>query len=382
MTDHCANLSQYGDLSLIDVGSFWNQSCEYEQYMTSPDIRGQETADKTFYQARVVIGVALVCIMLVCGIGNFLFIVTLARYKNLRNITNLLIVNLAISDFIVAIVCCPFEMDYYVVRELSWSFGHVLCSSVNYLRTVSLYVSTNALLAIAVDRYLVIVHPLKPRMKFQTVYCVLTAVWLVSLLISIPSAYFTTETTFDAFPGSNGKIFCGQIWPADKELLYKSYFLFLFILEFVAPVMTMSLCYVQICRELWFKSMPGVQTSQIKKRLRARRKTVLVLMGILTAYILCWAPYYGYAIVRDFFPNVLLRERHSITVYYIVECIAVSNSMINTLFFVTVKNNTFKYVRRILLQHWRATYTPDKSTVVQECRTSVLPVSELLLRQQ
>uniref|UniRef100_UPI00398E5EBC prokineticin receptor 1-like n=1 Tax=Pristiophorus japonicus TaxID=55135 RepID=UPI00398E5EBC len=382
MADHCANLSHYNDLSLMDISSPWNQSCEYEQYMTSPDIRGQEATDNTFYQARVVIGVALVCIMLVCGVGNFLFIVSLARYKNLRNITNLLIVNLAISDLIVAVVCCPFEMDYYVVRELSWSFGHVLCSCVNYLRTVSLYVSTNALLAIAVDRYLVIVHPLKPRMKFQTVYCVLAGVWVVSLLISVPSAYFTTETTFDASPGGGGKIFCGQIWPADKEVFYKSYFLFLFVLEFIAPVTTMSLCYVQICRELWFKTMPGVQTSQIKRRLRARRKTVLVLLGILTAYILCWAPYYSYAIVRDFFPHVLLKERHSITMYYIVECVAVSNSMVNTLFFVTVKNTTIKVARRTLLQRWRAPCMPDKSTAVQECRTSMLPVSEYLLHQQ
>ncbi|XP_051900870.1 prokineticin receptor 2-like isoform X1 [Pristis pectinata] len=375
MVDHCANLSRYIDLSLADAITSWNESCEYDQYMTSPDIRGEEDAIKT-YQVRVVIGIVLVCIMLVCGIGNFLFIITLARYKNLRNITNLLIVNLAISDFIVAIVCCPFEMDYYVVRELSWNFGHVLCSSVNYLRMVSLYVSTNALLVIAVDRYLVIVHPLKPRMKLQTAYCILIAVWAVSLVISIPSAYFMTETTFDTSPNNGGKIFCGQIWPVDKVLFYKSYFLFLFILEFVAPVVTMSLCYLQISRELWFKSMPGVQTKQIRKRLRARRKTVLVLMGILTAYILCWAPYYGYAIVRDFFPNVLLREKHSITVYYIVKCIAVSNSMINTLFFVTVKNNTIKYARRSLLQSCSATQMQDKSTVAQECRTSVLPVSE------
>ncbi|XP_051900871.1 prokineticin receptor 2-like isoform X2 [Pristis pectinata] len=346
MVDHCANLSRYIDLSLADAITSWNESCEYDQYMTSPDIRGEEDAIKT-YQVRVVIGIVLVCIMLVCGIGNFLFIITLARYKNLRNITNLLIVNLAISDFIVAIVCCPFEMDYYVVRELSWNFGHVLCSSVNYLRMVSLYVSTNALLVIAVDRYLVIVHPLKPRMKLQTAYCILIAVWAVSLVISIPSAYFMTETTFDTSPNNGGKIFCGQIWPVDK-----------------------------ISRELWFKSMPGVQTKQIRKRLRARRKTVLVLMGILTAYILCWAPYYGYAIVRDFFPNVLLREKHSITVYYIVKCIAVSNSMINTLFFVTVKNNTIKYARRSLLQSCSATQMQDKSTVAQECRTSVLPVSE------
>ncbi|XP_069752163.1 prokineticin receptor 1-like [Narcine bancroftii] len=373
MVTFCANLLLYNDLSLADTGAPWNGSCDYEQYVTS-DAR-EEDAGK-IYQVRVVIGIVLVCIMLVCGIGNFLFIVALARYKNLRNITNLLIVNLAISDFIVAIVCCPFEMDYYVVRELSWNFGHVLCSSVNYLRMVSLYVSTNALLVIAVDRYLVIVHPLKPRMKFRTAYFVLIAVWAVSLVISIPSVYFTTETTFDAFPSGGGKVFCGQIWPADEVLFYKSYFLFLFILEFVAPVVTMSLCYLQISKELWFKSMPGVQTSQIKKRLRARRKMVLVLMGILTAYILCWAPYYGYAIVRDFFPNVLLRERHSITVYYIVKCIAVSNSIINTLFFIAVKNTTIKSARRTLLQNCRATLVQDRTTAVQEGRTSVLPVSE------
>ncbi|XP_059811262.1 prokineticin receptor 1-like [Hypanus sabinus] len=376
MEDPCANFSRYVDLSLADASTPWNGSCEYDQYVTSLDPRGEEDAVKT-YQVRVVIGVVLVCIMLVCGVGNLLFIVTLARHKNLRNVTNLLIVNLAVSDFIVATVCCPFEMDYYVVRELSWNFGHVLCSSVNYLRMVSLYVSTNALLVIAVDRYLVIVHPLKPRMKLQTAYCILIAVWVVSLVISIPSAYFMTETTFDTFPGGGGgKVFCGQIWPMDKVHFYRSYFLLLFVLEFAAPVVTMSLCYLQISRELWFKSVPGVQTKQIKKRLRARRRTVLVLMGILTAYILCWAPYYGYAIIRDFFPGVLLRERHSITVYYVVKCIAVSNSMINTLFFVTVKNNAIKYARRALLRGCKAGQLQDKSTVAHECRTTVLPVSE------
>lgn len=110
------------------------------------------TQGLAYFVATIVIGVVLVCIMLVCGIGNFLFIATLARYKKLRNLTNLLIANLAISDFLVAVVCCPFLVDYYVVKQLSWDHGKVLCACVNYLRTVSLYVSTNALLAIAVDR--------------------------------------------------------------------------------------------------------------------------------------------------------------------------------------------------------------------------------------
>lgn len=138
-----------GDFTSLRNFSF---NFTYSDYDLPLDSEDDMTKTRTFFAAKIVIGVALVGIMLVCGIGNFIFIAALARYKKLRNLTNLLIANLAISDFIVAIVCCPFEMDYYVVQQLSWEHGHVLCASVNYLRTVSLYVSTNALLAIAVDR--------------------------------------------------------------------------------------------------------------------------------------------------------------------------------------------------------------------------------------
>uniref|UniRef100_A0A8C1NZJ1 Prokineticin receptor 1b n=1 Tax=Cyprinus carpio TaxID=7962 RepID=A0A8C1NZJ1_CYPCA len=327
-------------------------------------IPAEEMPDTTqglaYFVATIVIGAVLICIMLVCGFGNFLFIATLARYKKLRNLTNLLIANLAISDFIVAVVCCPFLVDYYVVKQLSWDHGKVLCASVNYLRTVSLHVSTNALLAIAVDRYMAIVHPLRPRMKHQTAYCLITGVWIVPVLISIPSAYFASSTKVP-HGANHSKTFCAQIWTVDQQLYYRSYFLFIFAVEFVGPVFIMALCYLRISRELWFKSVPGFQTEQIRKRLRCRRKTVMVLIGILTAYILCWAPYYGYTILRDFHPTLISRERNSLVAFYIIECIAMSNSMINTFCFVSVKNNTVKYFKRIVLLRWKSTYTSRKS---------------------
>ncbi|XP_013851547.1 prokineticin receptor 1 [Phacochoerus africanus] len=347
----------------------------YGDYDMPLDEDEDVTNSWTFFAAKIVIGMALVGIMLVCGIGNFIFIVALARYKKLRNLTNLLIANLAISDFLVAIVCCPFEMDYYVVRQLSWEHGHVLCASVNYLRTVSLYVSTNALLAIAIDRYLAIVHPLRPRMKYQTATGLIALVWMVSILIAIPSAYFTTETVL-IIVKSQEKIFCGQIWSVDQQIYYKSYFLFIFGIEFVGPVITMTLCYARISRELWFKEVPGFQTEQIRKRLRCRRKTVLVLMCILTAYVLCWAPFYGFTIVRDFFPTVFVKEKHYLTAFYVVECIAMSNSMINTVCFVSVKNNTIKYFKKIMLLHWKSSYNGSKSSADLDVKTTGVPATE------
>lgn len=212
-------------------------------------------------------------------------------------------------------------------------------------------------------------------MNYQTASLLIVAVWAVSLLIAIPSAYFTTETVL-LIARSQEKMFCGQIWPVDQQLYYKSYFLFIFGLEFVGPVLTMALCYARISRELWFKAVPGFQTEQIRKRLRCRRRTVLVLMGVLTAYVLCWAPFYGFTLVRDFFPTVFVKEKHYLTAFYVVECIAMSNSMINTICFVAVKNNTIKYFKRMLLLHCRPSHQGSKSSADLDLKTSGMPATE------
>lgn len=125
---------------------------DVQDYEVPLDALPDTTQGRAFFMATIVIAAVLVGIMVVCGVGNCLFIASLARFKQLRNLTNLLIANLAVSDVLVAAVCCPFLLDYYVVKKLSWDHGLLLCASINYLRTVSLYVSTNALLAIAVDR--------------------------------------------------------------------------------------------------------------------------------------------------------------------------------------------------------------------------------------
>lgn len=221
-----------------------------------------------------------------------------------------------------------------------------------------------------------IVHPLRARMKYQTAYCLILGVWIVPVLISIPSAYFTSETIYPHSGDRTHKVFCAQIWPVDQQAYYRSYFLFIFAIEFVAPVIAMAMCYVRISRELWFKSVPGFQTEQIKKRLRCRRKTVMVLIGILAAYILCWAPYYTYTILRDFHPTLISRQRHSLVAFYIIECIAMSNSMINTFCFVSVKNNTVKYLKKIVLLRWKSTYAPSKAAEDTDLRTCSVPVTE------
>ncbi|KAJ4918936.1 hypothetical protein JOQ06_022088 [Pogonophryne albipinna] len=263
-----------------------------------------------------------------------------------------------------------------IMLQLSWDHGLLLCAATNYLRTVSLYVSTNALLAIAVDRYMAILYPLRPRMKHQTAYCVILTVWIVPIFISIPSALMFSETKYPHKEGRSHKTFCAQIWPVDQQLYYRSYFLLIFALEFMVPVTVMAVCYIQISRELWFKDVPGFQTQQIQKRLQSRRRTVVVLILVLVAYILCWAPYYAYALLRDFYPTLISRDRNSLVVFYIIECLAMSNGVINTLCFMSVRKNTKRLKKAGKFPLRLVTFVPAKSSVETETRTLSLRVTD------
>nr|XP_015824989.2 prokineticin receptor 1a isoform X1 [Nothobranchius furzeri] len=335
------------------------------------------TQGRAFFVATLIIAVVLVGIMLVCGVGNCLFIASLVRFKQLRNRTTLLIVNLAVSDVLVAVICCPFLLDYYVVKKLSWDHGLLLCASTNYLRTVSLYVSTNALLAIAVDRYMAILYPLKPRMKHQTAYCAVLMLWVIPIFISIPSAYMASETTYLHDKGQTHKTFCAQIWPVDQQVYYRAYFLLIFALEFVGPVTIMVFCYTQISRELWFKDVPGFQTTQILRKLHRRRRRVVLLILVLAAYVLCWAPYYSFTLLRDFYPTLISRNRNSLVAFYIIECVAMSNGVINTLCFVGVRNNAKHLSKMGTFPLKLQSLVCRRSLDGSETQTSSLRVTEL-----
>lgn len=221
---------------------------------------------------------------------------------------------------------------------------------------------------LCVCRYMAILHPLRPRMKRQTAYCVILTVWIVPIFISIPSAYMASETTYPHVEGGTYKTFCAQIWPVDQQVYYRSYFLLIFALEFIVPVTVMAVCYIQISRELWFKDVPGFQTEQIRKRLHRRRRTVVVLILVLVAYVLCWAPYYGFALLRDFYPTLISRDRNSLVAFYIIECIAMSNGVINTLCFMSVRNNNKRLKKDAKF--------PLKLVTFGEARTSSLRVTE------
>ena len=65
-------------------------------------------------------------------VGNLLIIVTLIQNKRMRTVTNVFLLNLAVSDLLLALVCMPFTLVPMLLKD--FIFGAFMCVFIRYLQ--------------------------------------------------------------------------------------------------------------------------------------------------------------------------------------------------------------------------------------------------------
>lgn len=159
------------------------------------NIDSNHSSNLTDQHSRVTIGIigTLYGLISLIGIvGNSLVVYVVCIRKSMQSVTNLFIMNLALSDILVCLLAVPFTPISFF--QDNWSLGKFLCHLIPFSLGVSVYVSTLTSLAIAIDRYFVIVHPFKPRMKLGVCCLLIGVVWIVSISISLPLAIYIDLT--------------------------------------------------------------------------------------------------------------------------------------------------------------------------------------------
>lgn len=71
-------------------------------------------------------------IFLLATLGNSLVILTLVQNKRMRTITNVYLLNLAISDLFLGVFCMPFTLVGMILRN--FIFGEIMCKLLPYLQ--------------------------------------------------------------------------------------------------------------------------------------------------------------------------------------------------------------------------------------------------------
>uniref|UniRef100_A0A1B0DGA9 G-protein coupled receptors family 1 profile domain-containing protein n=1 Tax=Phlebotomus papatasi TaxID=29031 RepID=A0A1B0DGA9_PHLPP len=74
-------------------------------------------------------------IFLLAVIGNSLVILTLVQNKRMRTITNVFLLNLAVSDLLLGVLCMPFTLVGTLLRD--FVFGELMCKFLPFLQVFS-----------------------------------------------------------------------------------------------------------------------------------------------------------------------------------------------------------------------------------------------------
>ncbi|CAF3803464.1 unnamed protein product [Rotaria magnacalcarata] len=238
---------------------------------------------------------ALIFFFGICG--NALVVLVVCRNKAMQTVTNVFITNLALSDILV------------------------------------IYVSTLTSLAIAVDRYFVIVHPFRSRMRLGVCILLIIVIWIVGISISLPLAIYMR---FD-------RTKCEEYWP---QYTSRRFFNFSsLILQYLIPFSVISFSYYKVWVALARRSLPGRTRIREEVEICRKKRTNRMLIAMVVIFAICWLPLNIVHMVAEFHRSQL---SHYKVLFLSTHVIAMSSTIYNPFLYSWLNDNFRKEFQKIV----------------------------------
>ncbi|XP_034826219.1 orexin/Hypocretin receptor type 1-like [Maniola hyperantus] len=301
--------------------------------------------------------IATHAIVFVIGlIGNALVCIAVYRNHSMRTVTNYFIVNLAVADFMVILICLPPTVLWDVTE--TWFFGTAMCRIVLYFQSVSVTVSVLTLTFISVDRWYAICFPLKFKSTTNRAKTAILIIWVLSLLFNVPE-FVVLQVQQRVQLRFNAQYFmqCTSTWSDKSDLkwhIIKALFLYTF------PLLLMMIAYCQIVRVLWRSdNIPGHTESHklcppasgqnnwlaasrrttpsihanasTEGQLRSRRKAAKMLVAVVVMFAVCYFPVHLLSVLRVAF--VVQQTEIMTCIALISHVMCYANSAVNPLIY-------------------------------------------------
>ncbi|XP_059472152.1 tachykinin-like peptides receptor 86C isoform X2 [Neocloeon triangulifer] len=290
---------------------------------------------------KTVWSVVFGAMLLVAVGGNAIVMWIVLAHRRMRSVTNYFLVNLSVSDMMMALLNCVFNFIYMI--DSDWPFGATYCTVNNFVANVTVAASVFTLVAISLDRYVAIVKPLKGRMRKRWALFTVLSIWFLSSLLALPTLLYSTTSTSSHTNGET-RTLCFLQWPDGtypRSSLDYAYNLVFPALTYLVPVAAMAVCYWRMGRELWGASDAATQ------RQAARRRVVRMFLVVVTIFAVCWLPYHGYFIYAYHFREIAASSyvQHLYLAFY---WLAMANAMVNPLVYYCMNHRFRAYFRRVV----------------------------------
>ncbi|XP_050521027.1 RYamide receptor-like isoform X2 [Daktulosphaira vitifoliae] len=205
-------------------------------------------------------------------VGNTLVIWIVTSSRRMHNVTNCYIANLALADIVIGLFSIPFQFQAALLQR--WNLPAVMCPFCPFVQVLSVNVSIFTLTAIAIDRHRAILSPLRATpTKFRAKLLIAT-IWIAAFTLATPMAIALRVQVIEYTDGAGYKLekpFCHNLrLPEQTMFLYRVTLLFV---QYVVPVIIITVVYVRMALRLWGSHAPGnAQDSRDANLMRNKKK--------------------------------------------------------------------------------------------------------------
>ena len=154
----------------------------------------------------------------------------------------------------------------------------------NYSQGVTVFVSSYTLMAISVERYFGIIHPLRPKMRRRKAILVMCLTWVLALIVTLPTAIFA-EVVFKIRTDGSQSLQCIERWPDVRKdgssYLSYVYGMLLMSFQYFIPVGIMIFAYSTIAVHVWKMKTPGEALKDRDKKMKDEKLRVSFQANII-----------------------------------------------------------------------------------------------------
>ena len=235
--------------------------------------------------------VAFCLIIIVSLVANSLIVILVCKTPNLKKPINYFIANMALSDLLYPISWIPWNLSSLHTNSflIDGQLGQALCKLLLFFPTVSITVSIQNLILIAVDRFGAVVFPLRsPLIRSKLCLFFILTTWIVAVAFNSPDLF-----SYELVEYPEGT-WCVLGWKKafGEPSSFASFALAFYILFIYIPVLLLIILYSIIVIKLKTQAHPGEQSTNTQQQRNRRNKNVLHMsIAIVTVFVFCLLPY-------------------------------------------------------------------------------------------
>lgn len=278
--------------------------------------------------------VLLVCYLLICAlglVGNALVIYVVLMFAKMKTVTNMYILNLALSD-VLFLTILPIMGTTAVLKH--WVFGFAMCKIYFVLYSINLFGGAFNLCVMSADRYLAVCHPIRslkyrtPRIAMFLCLCI----WSVSFMVMLPIILYSTTIKKKQIPNKES---CVIYWPENNLIPPdKAFIWYSFVLGFAIPVSLISVFYVLVIIRL--RHVGPAKKS--KEKQRSHRRVTRLVFTVVSVYLVCWLPYWSFQ-GHIVFNNITVQKSAMVLIFNAFTVLSFANSSLNPFLYAFLSDN-------------------------------------------